>query len=106
MMELFDEYQELANTTRSEQRGDMELAVLTLGLSGETGEFVERVKKKLGHGHPLPATLVMDELGDILWYVTVLASYYDLSLSGIADNNIKKLAHRYPDGFVEGGGIR
>jgi NTP pyrophosphatase (non-canonical NTP hydrolase) len=75
------------------------VAVLALGLAGETGEVVEHVKKYLGHGHALDLALVQKELGDVLWYVSALASYLDLDLNTIGEQNIQKLRERYPEGF-------
>lgn len=102
----FDTYQTESYKTSAPQADDMGLAVLTLGLTGEAGEVADLVKKYLRHGKSLPTAIIRDELGDVLWYVTMLAFHFGISLSSVAENNIKKLQHRYPDGFVEGGGNR
>lgn len=59
-----------------------------LGLFGETGSLLSEVKKKqrdkvsyLGY-----ADAVVEELGDVLWYLTALASRAQLSLADIAYN--------------------
>lgn len=70
-----------------------------LGLVGESGELADAVKKWAFHGHPLPQAEVVKELGDILWYVAVMAHEFDVSLSEVAERNISKLRVRYPDGF-------
>ena len=98
----FDLYQELASRTLSSAG----LAVATLGLCGESGEIAERVKKHLGHGLPLGLPELTLELGDALWYLAAICQILDLSLEDVAVKNIEKLQARYPDGFVEGGGIR
>ena len=52
----FDKYQELALRTASPTSTETELAMLTsaaLGLSGESGEIADHVKKIVYHGHPL-----------------------------------------------------
>lgn len=77
-----------------------------LGLCGEVGEVAELIKKDLYHSRPIPEGKMLDELGDVLWYLTALATDFDLNLSDIAQHNIDKLRARYPDGFVQGGGIR
>lgn len=101
-----NEYQQLAKRTMAKSKDDLQLAVWGLGLAGETGEVVEHIKKKVGHGKPLPAAVIMDELGDVLFYAAAIAEHYGLRLSYIMGHNIAKLKRRYPDGFVEGGGIR
>ena len=44
------------------------------------------------------------ELGDVLWYVSVLATYLDISLTDIADDNIAKLKSRKERGTLHGNG--
>lgn len=73
--------------------------ILALGLAGESGEFIDLIKKELGHGHPADVAKVAIELGDILWYVANMADAYGLSLSDIATMNVIKLKARYPEGF-------
>jgi NTP pyrophosphatase (non-canonical NTP hydrolase) len=70
-----------------------------LGLAGETGEVVEHIKKWVGHGHDLDVDKVKKELGDVLWYISELATVMDLSMEEIARANIRKLEERYPKGF-------
>lgn len=70
-----------------------------LGLAGETGEVVDYLKKTLFHGHPMDEMKLADELGDVLWYLSALATRYGFSLEFVARRNIAKLAKRYPEGF-------
>jgi NTP pyrophosphatase (non-canonical NTP hydrolase) len=78
------------------------------GLSGETGELSEMIKKGIFHGLPdmLDKEKVKKELGDVLWYVTAMADTFGLTIKEIAEANNRKLLARYPDGFIPGGGIR
>ena len=36
-----------------------------------------------------------------MWYLTNIASFYNISMSDILNENIKKLEERYPEGFSE-----
>ena len=94
------EYQSYSNRTMPKglSRGDL-LANLSLGLAGESGEFVDLMKKHLYHGHYLDLDAVRSELGDILWYLSSISEALDLNLEKIAEMNIEKLRARYPDGF-------
>ena len=93
-----DEYQEFAQSTL----GDSDLRILALGLCGEAGEVADVVKKHKGHGHDLDEDKIVDELGDVLWYVAMMAlAVNDIDLSAIAHENMQKLRARYPDGFSE-----
>lgn len=96
-----DEYQvETRRTDGAPADGQTpKLAVLALGLTGESGEFADLLKKHLGHGHPLDKDKALKELGDVLWYVARLADELDASLSDVATANVEKLRVRYPDGF-------
>lgn len=69
-----------------------------LGL-GEAGELQNIVKKEVFHGHPLNANAVMDETGDILFYLDWLADLYGFTLLDAMNYNAEKLAKRYPEGF-------
>ena len=67
-----------------------------LGVVGEAGEYADSVKKWAFHGH---CALDVDELGDILYYLSISASLLGISLEDLAERNIEKLTDRYPKGF-------
>jgi NTP pyrophosphatase (non-canonical NTP hydrolase) len=94
------EYTEAAEKTRAKDLPPMEeLAVLTLGLMGEAGEFAEHIKKHIGHGHDINPVLLQKELGDILWYWSQLHQYFGFDPRLTMGLNIEKLRRRYPGGF-------
>ena len=71
-----------------------------LGLAGETGEVVDQLKKYLYQGHPLNQKAIAEELGDVCWYIAVMAEGLGLSFEDILQGNIDKLKKRYPEGFT------
>lgn len=99
------EYGRLAIKTASKETLDGWDATITcaaLGLTGEAGEFADRVKKLLFHGHLLTQEekdALRKEVGDILWYCNLAAVGLDTTLEWIARDNIEKLRLRYPEGF-------
>ena len=95
-----DEYQVLAARTIN-PGGSMagDLVVGVLGLCGEAGEAAEIVKKFAFHGHPLDTEKVLEEIGDVLWYLAAVATALNIDLSRVGLENINKLIARYPDGF-------
>lgn len=103
-----NEYQTLALRTASPKDKKNELFHLILGLSGEVGEIAEKAKKVVRDNESDFSTLDLDdlskELGDVLWYVAVLADYFDIPLESIGDKNIKKLASRLERGKIAGSG--
>lgn len=68
-------------------------------LSGEIGEFCNKIKKFVWHQHDLTRETIVDELGDILWYIAATAARLNISLDELAEYNLQKLQKRYPDGF-------
>ena len=66
---------------------------------GLVGEVVDLLKKFFFHGHEVDSERLKSELGDILWYVSAVASLFNLDLQEIAQYNIEKLEKRYPEGF-------
>lgn len=90
----FKEYQEQSSRTDGGN-----LTAHFLGLCGEAGEVVELFKKHIGHGHELDLAKLEKELGDVLWYISAIATGLNLSLEDIAIANVTKLKTRYPDKF-------
>src|SRR5699024_6123823 len=78
-----------------------QLSNYCMGLSGESGEVVDELKKVLFHGHDLNIDEIEKELGDVLWYVSAIATTLGIELNMIAHNNVDKLKARYPEGFSE-----
>jgi NTP pyrophosphatase (non-canonical NTP hydrolase) len=72
----------------------------------KAGRIADMVKKATAHGVPLDREKLKKELGDVLWYITAVASDNKLTLQEIAEANVAKLRARYPEGFVKGGGVR
>ena len=96
-MEL-NEYQRLASRTA---KHGSRVENWALGLCGEAGEVADLIKKMIFHGHSYDTSKIRDELGDVLWYVSVLAREFDISLDEVAKYNLSKLESRYPGGFSE-----
>ncbi|MDB5186453.1 MAG: hypothetical protein JWL85_976 [Candidatus Saccharibacteria bacterium] len=79
-----------------------------LGLSGETGEIAEKLKKiirdKDGVVSEEDRIEIIKEMGDVLWYLAVLAKHFDTDLDEVAAGNIKKLRSRQARGVISGNG--
>ena len=85
-----------------------ELFHLVLGLVGESGEIAEKMKKLIRDHDSDESKIDLDdikkELGDVLWYAAVLASYLGISLEEVAQANVDKRASRQQRGVLGGSG--
>lgn len=84
------------------------LSYLFLKLNGEAGEagekFAKIIRDKAGKGTLEDRAEVLKELGDVLWYVAMLADELDESLEEVAKANIAKLRDRQERGVLGGSG--
>lgn len=55
--------------------------MIALGLFGEFGEVCDLVKKVQYHGHTMDTVRMIDELGDLLWYVSESARFHDVLIN-------------------------
>jgi len=72
-----------------------------IGLSSETGEFNEIVKKCIFQGKPLNDETIFHakrELGDIMWYWINSCRALGLDPNEVIEENVNKLKSRYPGG--------
>ena len=96
----FTEYHAAADATANHALGEKEeLTCAALGLTGESGEFADMVKKYLYQGHEFDNEKAVKELGDVLWYLALAASALGVPLELIAERNIEKLKARYGGQF-------
>lgn len=95
----FQDYQKIIETFAVYPRDNELIAVsyLALGLNGEAGEVADQVKKAIRNDGEISAerrAKILDEIGDVLWYITRLAIEFDAPLADIAQANIEKLEKR------------
>ena len=94
------EYQEKAKRTVNTRlsRKD-QLSNLCMGLCGESGEVVDYLKKCIYHRHSFNLQKLTEELGDVMWYLSNIATLFAIPMTYILEENIKKLEERQPEGF-------
>jgi len=104
----FKEYQKESKKTVLHKDWEQALTYFTLGLNGEAGEVAEKVKKILRDEQGL-ITLekkeeITKELGDVLWYLSQIATELDLDLNKVAAQNLEKLFSRMSRNKISGSG--
>ena len=78
-----------------------QLLTAALGLTAESGEFTEVVKKIIFQGKPYSEENVFHmkrELGDICWYLAQACMALDTTFDEVLEMNVDKLKARYPGG--------
>lgn len=98
----FDAYQDFTDETAiyPPEKG---LEYVALGLASEAGEFAGKVKKMI-RDNKYDSLEMMQELGDVLWYVARAAAELDFHLSDVAIENVEKLKSRMERGKLKGSG--
>ena len=108
----FNEYQNL--TEKTDLKTGIEEGLnppwlyYALGLSGETGELIDKFKKVFRDNKGVITEETRDniikEFGDILWYLSRLTAAFDISFNDVAQINIDKLFKRKKEGTLRGSG--
>lgn len=104
----FEEYQKKSRKTAKYPEAGNNWIYPTLGLCGEAGEVAEKMKKVMrdfgGQINAEKKEEITKELGDVLWYVSQIATELGLSLDEVAQKNIEKLYSRMDRGVLGGEG--
>ena len=66
-----------------------------LGVCGEAGELGDAIKKEVIYGKPVDLENIVEELGDLRFYIQAVMNLYGLSEQDILQRNANKLAKRY-----------
>ncbi len=104
----FEEYQKQADSMAMYPNVGNNFIYPTLGLAGESGEVVEKVKKIVRDNENVVSEEkkeeIKKELGDVLWYIARLSAEFGFTLNEVAELNIKKLSSRKERGVLHGNG--
>jgi NTP pyrophosphatase (non-canonical NTP hydrolase) len=99
----FGDYQEFARQTAIYPEAH-KVTYPILGLGGEAGELANKWKKVLRDQTEPDIEALASELGDVLWYVAMVAYDLGLDLSYVANKNLDKLFARKERGTLGGSG--
>lgn len=82
----------------TEQPQKAHLVHMALGVSGEAGELVDALKKHTIYGKQLDRENVVEELGDLRFYMQGIMTSLGITEEEVIEHNIKKLSKRYAKG--------
>lgn len=95
----FNTYQDKAKETIQKNASEDKLSEIVpfLGIIGEIGSVVTQLKIKFRDGDAYVAfkNKLSEELGDVLWYLSTIATQNDLSLEDVANQNLAKIHDRF-----------
>lgn len=111
----FDSYQSKTGATAVYPGQGYPLGLLyaAIGAGNEAGEILGKVKKAIrddGLASDVDILTddrraqILDEVGDVLWYLARVCEELDASLEGVAENNLRKLNDRLERGVIAGSG--
>ena len=69
------------------------------GIASESGEICDAIKAHVFYGKPIDRTHIMEEMGDLFWYLAILCRMLNLEFEKIMRANIDKLRATYGDAF-------
>lgn len=72
-----------------------------IGIAGEAGELLDAVKKHILYGKELDKANILEEIGDLAWYMAIALESVGSSFEEVMQLNHDKLEKRYPGGFTE-----
>jgi NTP pyrophosphatase (non-canonical NTP hydrolase) len=110
MPDLYEQYAEFCESTAiypdAGERNSLEGMYLALGLAGEAGEVGNNLKKYYRDSMMTKEKweASQKELGDVLWYLTNLCTYFDTSIPELMVENMRKLQDRQERGVLGGSG--
>lgn len=78
---------------------DCEIIQATMGISGEAGELLDAVKKVVVYRQPINRVNIVEELGDLEFYITWLRQILCITREECIADNMTKLSKRYDKGY-------
>lgn len=79
----------------------IDLIHMTIGISGEAGELLDAIKKHVIYNKDLDTSNIIEELGDIEFYLQGLRNTLNIDRDYVIEANRAKLDRRYIDGYSD-----
>lgn len=99
VLDVFMFQKEAERTLRNDLQYECVCSNMCMGLSGECGEVIDLLKKHIWQGKELDINDLIEEVGDVLWYIANLCNVNNITMEECMLANVNKLKKRYPNGF-------
>lgn len=90
--------QDIVDTLTADKAHNLHMAV---GVCGEAGELIDAVKKQVIYGKPLDLENVIEELGDLEFYIEGLRQGLGITREQTLNANMAKLGKRYGERYSD-----
>ena len=104
----FNDYQKETNKTAIYPDRGHNFVYPVLGMVGEAGEVAEKIKKVWRDKNNVVSdddkTEIKKEMGDVLWYLSQLATELEIDFEDVANTNILKINSRLERHKLNGDG--
>jgi NTP pyrophosphatase (non-canonical NTP hydrolase) len=98
--EILSNYQDWVWETTTPKEGDNGGWWACSGMAAEAGESLALFEKAYRKGVPVDRTVLMDELGDVLWFLTGVCNMMDIELCDVMMHNVHKINTRQAKDMV------
>jgi NTP pyrophosphatase (non-canonical NTP hydrolase) len=74
----------------------MSILHAAIGINTEAGELLDAIKKAFIYGQTINVENVIEELGDLEFYIQMIRNAMQINRGEVLEANVKKLELRYP----------
>lgn len=93
------EYQGMCKkTAKVIEDKNKEIVLWGLGIAGEAGDIASCIKKQVFHENANMKDGIRENIGDSMWYISMICNFYGWNLDEILNENLDKLNKRYASG--------
>ena len=97
--DLLIEYSKFVHTKAKPMEFKDSLCHGALGVCGEAGELADAIKKHWAYGKELDVNNVIEELGDLTFYMQLIMNTLGITWEEVIQGNIDKLNKRYKEKY-------
>lgn len=105
-MTTYKDYAKFVHQLTKDLGHDGNLNHAALGVASDGGEFVDAIKAHTIYGKSLDLVNLVEEAGDVMFFLQMALNQFGLTLQDAADVNRIKLGTRYHRGYNDADAIK